>query len=78
MDTHVIRVAGRLGLTENTDPVKIEKDLMEIVPKKQWILFPHLLVFHGRNICIARNPKCEICPVNKLCPSAFTFGKNKP
>ena len=74
VDTHVIRVSGRLGLTENTDPVKIEKDLMEIVPKTQWGIFAHLLVFHGRTICVARMPDCPGCPVNKLCPSAFTFG----
>jgi endonuclease III len=75
VDTHAIRVSGRLGLTKHTDPVKIEKDLMEIVPRKNWTHFAHLLVFHGRNICRAARPNCAECPVNKLCPSAFTFGK---
>jgi endonuclease-3 len=70
-DTHVIRLSRRLGLSENSDPVKIEFDLMEIVPKKNWTTFSHLLVFHGRNICIARRPQCEKCPISKYCPAAF-------
>jgi endonuclease III len=70
-DTHVIRLSRRLGLSENSEPVKLEFDLMEIVPKKNWTLFSHLLVFHGRNICIARKPLCEKCPISKYCPSAF-------
>jgi endonuclease-3 len=70
-DTHVIRLSRRIGLSENTDPVKLEFDLMEIVPKKNWTLFSHLLVFHGRNICMARKPNCEKCPIAKYCPSAF-------
>jgi endonuclease-3 len=70
-DTHVIRLSRRLGLSENSEPVKIEFDLMEIVPKKNWTLFSHLLVFHGRNICVARKPLCEKCPISKHCPSAF-------
>jgi endonuclease III len=74
VDTHAIRVSGRLGLTEHADPVKIEKDLMEIIPRKEWTHFSHLLVFHGRKCCTARSPNCAGCPVNKLCPSAFTFG----
>jgi len=69
-DTHVIRLSGRLGLSANSDPVKLEFDLMEIVPKKNWTLFSHLIVFHGRNICQARKPKCDICPIAKYCPAA--------
>ena len=70
-DTHVIRLSRRIGLSENSDPVKLEFDLMEIVPKKNWTLFSHLLVFHGRNICMARKPNCEKCPISKYCPSAY-------
>ena len=70
-DTHVIRLSRRLGLSENSDPVKLEFDLAEIVPKKEWTLFSHLLISHGRSICMARKPKCEICPVSKYCPAAF-------
>jgi endonuclease-3 len=70
VDTHVKRLANRLKLTSKTDPVKIEQDLVRIVPKKDWTVFSHLLIHHGRQICSARTPKCEICPVNDLCPSA--------
>jgi endonuclease-3 len=71
-DTHVIRLSRRLGLSENSDdPEKLEYDLRELVPQKEWTLFSHLLVFHGRNICIARKPKCEECPIAKYCPAAF-------
>jgi endonuclease-3 len=73
VDTHVRRLARRLGLTEHEDPNKIEMDLMRIVPKKHWKRVTDLLIFHGRRICMARKPKCGICVVNKLCPSAFTF-----
>jgi endonuclease-3 len=67
VDTHVKRVSKRLGLTENTDPVKIERDLMKLLPKSEWVNISHRLIFHGREICIARKPKCEICPVRELC-----------
>jgi len=70
-DTHVIRLSRRLGLSENSDPVKLEFDLAEIVPKKDWTLFSNLLISHGRSICVARKPKCEVCPVSKYCPAAF-------
>jgi endonuclease-3 len=70
-DTHVIRLSRRLGLSENNDPVKLEFDLAEIVPKKNWILFSHLLIFHGRYICKARKPDCENCPISEYCPAAF-------
>ncbi len=69
-DTHVIRLSRRLGLSENRDPVKLEFDLAEIVPKKNWTLFSDLLIFHGRNICKARKPDCYNCPISKYCPSA--------
>lgn len=70
VDTHVKRIARRLALTEHSDPTKIERDLMRIVPKRDWTVFPHLLIFHGRQICTARSPKCHRCPIHGLCPSA--------
>jgi endonuclease-3 len=69
-DTHVIRLSGRLQLSENSDPVKLEFDLVDIVPKKDWTIFSHLLIFHGRNICVARKPKCPVCPIAQYCPAA--------
>ena len=74
VDTHVRRLSQRIGLTENEDPNKIETDLMQIVPKENWARITDLLIFHGRNICTAKKPKCDICVLNKICPSAFTFG----
>ena len=71
VDTHVTRVSRRLGLTKQKDAVKIEQDLMELVPRKDWIIFSHLLIFHGRRICKARRPLCEECQVEKLCPSSM-------
>jgi len=71
-DTHVIRLSGRLGLSENTDAVKLEFDLAEIVPKKNWTKFSDLLIFHGRNICNARKPDCQNCPISEYCPAANT------
>jgi endonuclease-3 len=68
VDTHVARISHRLGLTRHTDPVRIEQDLMAVVPRERWTLFPHLLIHHGRAICQARSPRCEVCPVNDLCP----------
>jgi endonuclease-3 len=73
VDTHVRRVAKRLGLTEHEDPDKMEKDLMEIVPKNYWMRITDLLIFHGRRICTAKHPKCEVCVLNQICLSAFTF-----
>jgi endonuclease-3 len=67
VDTHVQRVSQRIGLTKNADPVKIEFDLMEIVPKEEWTHFSNLLIWHGRRTCVARKPLCEICPIRKLC-----------
>jgi endonuclease-3 len=71
VDTHVLRLSRRLGLTANTDPVKVEQDLMPIVPRKTWALFSHLLIFHGRRVCFARKPACGECVLNDICPSAF-------
>src|SRR3989442_10091992 len=71
VDTHVTRLSHRLALTKQKDAGKIEMDLMELVPKKDWIIFSHLLIFHGRRICKARRPLCEECVVEKLCPSSM-------
>jgi endonuclease-3 len=68
VDTHVKRVTHRLGWAKSDDPDKIEFELMEIIPQNRWTLGCHQLVFHGRNVCVAKKPKCSICPVNKLCP----------
>lgn len=70
VDTHVNRLSQRLGLTAETTASKIERDLMELVPREQWIEISHLLIFHGRRVCDARNPDCVNCTVNDLCPSA--------
>jgi endonuclease-3 len=70
VDTHVGRISKRLRFTKHTDPVKIEQDLMKLVPQSEWTLFPHLMIHHGREICQARKPKCEICPIQQLCPSS--------
>jgi endonuclease III len=70
VDTHVRRVSGRLGLTENKDPVKIEQDLMKVVPEEDWTVFSHLLILHGRRTCKARKPDCPNCVLNDICPSA--------
>lgn len=70
VDTHVQRVAGRLKLTRQEDPMKIEQDLMKILPQKEWIDFSHRVIWHGRKICSARNPKCDQCALASCCPSA--------
>ena len=70
VDTHVRRLAQRLGLTKEEDPVKIERDLIKLVPREDWGRFPHLLIWHGRRVCLARNPRCEVCVLNDLCPSS--------
>ena len=74
VDTHVGRLAQRLGLSENKDPNKIEADLMKIIPKEQWIKITDLLIFHGRRVCTAKKPNCARCVLNRICPSAFRFG----
>jgi endonuclease-3 len=70
VDTHVRRVSGRLGLTEGSDPVKIEQELMRLVPEEDWTIFSHLLILHGRRTCKARKPDCPNCILNDICPSA--------
>jgi endonuclease-3 len=70
VDTHVRRLSQRLGFTRQEDPVKIERDLMKLVPREDWGRFPHLLIWHGRRVCIARRPECERCVVNDLCPAS--------
>jgi endonuclease III len=73
VDTHVRRVSGRLGLTEEKDPEKIERDLLQVVPEGERALFSHLLIFHGRRVCKARKPDCPNCVLNDICPSAFSI-----
>lgn len=75
VDTHVGRISGRLALTSHTDPVKVEQDLMEVVPREDWTLWSHLLIFHGRAICTARKPKCPECPLLAWCPTGQTSVK---
>jgi endonuclease-3 len=70
VDTHVQRISGLLKLTRERTPEKIERDLMALVPRKDWTIFSHLLILHGRKTCIARRPKCEVCVINRLCPSS--------
>ncbi|MEX2103458.1 MAG: endonuclease III [Gaiellaceae bacterium] len=70
VDTHVRRLSQRLGLTPHDDPVKIERDLQRLVPREDWARFPHLLIWHGRRVCLARAPRCEICVLSDLCPSS--------
>ena len=70
VDTHVQRLATLLGLTTATDPVKIERDLMALLPRARWTWFSHTLILHGRSVCIARRPHCEVCVLNRLCPSS--------
>jgi endonuclease III len=71
VDTHVRRLSQRLGLTRHEDPVKIERDLMRLVPRRYWNVFPHLLIQHGRRVCLARSPRCEACVLNGLCPASL-------
>lgn len=70
VDTHVTRLSGRLGLTQNSDAEKIEQDLLKLVPRKEWTTFSHRIILHGRQVCIARKPRCAECELNELCPSA--------
>jgi endonuclease III len=73
VDTHVTRLSQRLGLTQQKNQNKIEQDLMQITPKEKWMPLTDLLIFHGRNVCKAKKPHCEVCVLNKICPSAFTI-----
>lgn len=75
VDTHVQRLSARLGLTKNTDPVKIEQDLVKLIPQGQWTLFSHWLIWHGRRRCFARKPDCPACELKEICPSAGKTGK---
>ncbi len=70
VDTHVRRLSQRLGLTRQHDPVKVERDLQKLVPREHWGLFPHLLIWHGRRVCLARMPRCEACVLSELCPAS--------
>lgn len=78
VDTHVKRVAGRLDLTRSDDPVRIEQDLLPLVPEEERVIFTHRFIDHGRAVCVARRPKCELCVLTDLCPSAFTDGTISP
>jgi endonuclease-3 len=78
VDTHVSRLSQRLGLTKETTPEKIELDLQALVPKKHWIMFPHWMIFHGRQICQARKPKCTECVLADICPSFKVFVGKEP
>lgn len=73
VDTHVARLSQRLGLSESHDPKKIELDLMQLLPEKNWFRSTYLLIEHGRKICTAKDPRCDLCPLKKICPSAFRF-----
>jgi endonuclease-3 len=75
VDTHVGRIARRLGLTREDDPVKVERDLQEALPRGEWTMFSHRLIHHGRRVCTARAPRCGACPIADLCPSRDAFGK---
>lgn len=70
VDTHVGRLSRRLGLTKEMDPVKVEQDLMPLFPREDWALLAHVLIFHGRRVCVAKAPKCEICVLSDICPSS--------
>ena len=78
VDTHVTRLSGLLRLTRETDPEKIERDLMALIPRDDWTLVSHLLIYHGRQVCIARRPQCDRCVLAKLCPSVQTAAKPAP
>lgn len=77
VDTHVLRLSKRLGLSQRTDPAGVEKDLMSALPKKDWFTTTYLLIDHGRAICTAKDPRCDMCPLNTVCPSAFKFPRFK-
>lgn len=77
VDTHVRRLSQRLELSSKRNPEKIEKDLMALIPKKDWFKTTYLLISHGRAICTAKDPRCDLCPVNDICPSAFKFPRFK-
>jgi endonuclease III len=76
VDTHVLRLSKRLGLTRRTDAIKVELDLMELIPKKEWTMFSHRMIFHGRQVCFARKPNCPGCGLNKVCPKIGVVAKD--
>ena len=78
VDTHVGRLSRRLGLTRNTDPVKVEQDLMAQLPAQEWTAFSHRLIYFGREVCTAKDPRCDVCELSDLCPSAFRVGRWAP
>jgi endonuclease-3 len=78
VDTHVMRLTQRLGLTANKEPEKIERDLIELLPKKEWIDFSHRLIWHGRRVCKARNPACDACSLEPYCPSSLLLKAELP
>ena len=78
VDTHVRRLSQRLGLTRQDDPVKIERDLQQVVPRADWARFPHLLIWHGRRVCIAQRPRCEDSVITDLCPSSRLAADERP
>lgn len=73
VDTHVLRLSQRLGLSSSNKPVVVERDLMKIIPKCDWLKSTYLIIEHGRAICTAKDPRCDLCPLKKICPSAFQF-----
>ena len=77
VDTHVGRLSARLGLSRQTDPVKIEADLMPLYPRQDWAMLAHLLIFHGRRVCDARAPRCDICTLSEICPSSLITGNKE-
>ena len=78
VDTHVFRISRRLGLSIGRSPALVEQDLVRIVPRDEWIMYSHLLIHHGRAVCVARRPVCKGCTLDDLCPSAFFFeGRTK-
>ncbi len=78
VDTHVARLSHRLGLTRHSDPVKIERDLMALLPKREWVAFAHRMIAHGRQVCVARKPKCDVCPLADVCPRIGVEAKASP
>jgi endonuclease-3 len=78
VDTHVGRLSRRMGLTEETDPEKVERDLMALIPKKEWTMFSHRMIFHGRQVCFARKPSCETCTLKRVCPRIGVADMQKP
>jgi endonuclease-3 len=77
VDTHVGRLSVRLGLSKQTDPVKVEADLMPLFPRDDWAMLAHVLIFHGRRVCDARAPKCDVCTLNEICPSSAVSAKEE-